>query len=71
MILILLRIIYAILTQTINDPTAGMTAEEITNYMSNVGGGMCGYPELIRTSVGLGLNISLILFALTTVAYGN
>jgi len=48
-----------------------MTAEEITNYMSNVGGGMCGYPELIRTSVGLGLNISLILFALTTVAYGN
>lgn len=47
-----------------------MNAEEITNYMSNVGGGMCGYPEVIRTSIGLGLNLSLIIFGLFTVSYG-
>jgi len=47
-----------------------MNAEEILNYMSNVGGGMCGYPEAIRTSIGLGLNLSLIVFGLFTVSYG-
>mmetsp|Transcript_8658 Transcript_8658/g.12915 ORF Transcript_8658/g.12915 Transcript_8658/m.12915 type:complete len:229 (-) Transcript_8658:71-757(-) len=56
-------------TTTINDPTAGMNADEILNYMSNVGGGMCGYPEVIRTSIGLGLNLSLIVFGLFTVSY--
>ena len=65
------EILSTVFFQTINDPTAGMTPDEITNYISNVGGGMCGYPELIRTSVGLGLNISLVLFAFTTLAYGK
>ena len=70
-IYLIYKILSTVFFQTINDPTAGMTPDEITNYISNVGGGMCGYPELIRTSVGLGLNISLVLFALTTLAYGN
>lgn len=48
-----------------------MTADEIVNYVSNVGGGMCGYPEIVRTTVGLGLNVSLLLFALMTVGYGT
>lgn len=56
-------------TTVINDPTAGMTPEEITNYMSNVGGGMCGYPEPVRAAVGVGLNLSLIVFGLFTVSY--
>jgi hypothetical protein len=58
-------------TTVINDPTAGMSAEEITNYMSNVGGGLCGYPEYVRTGVGLGLNLSLIIFGVLTVGYGE
>ena len=58
-------------TTTINDPTAGMTPEQITDYMSNVGGGMCGYPEVIRTSIGLGLNITLIVFGVFVAAYGE
>ena len=58
-------------TTTINDPTAGMTPEQITDYMSNVGGGMCGYPEVIRTSIGLGLNITLIVFGVFVAAYGK
>ena len=52
-------------TTTQNDPTAGMTPDEITNYISNVGGGMCGYPEVVRTGVGLGLNLSLFIFGLS------
>lgn len=56
-------------TTTINDPTAGMTPDEITNYMSNVGGGMCGAPEYVRTLIGFGLNLSLIVFGLFTVSY--
>jgi len=56
-------------TTTINDPTAGMSAEQITDYMSNVGGGMCGYPEIVRTTIGLGLNLSLIVFGFFTVSY--
>ena len=58
-------------TTTINDPTAGMSPEEITNYISNVGGGMCGYPEPVRAAIGLGLNLSLIVFGIFTVSYGN
>ena len=57
-------------TTTINDPTAGMTPDEIRNYLDNVGGGMCGYPEFVRTFVGLGLNLSLIVFGIFTLAYG-
>lgn len=53
----------------VDDPTAGMTADEITNYMSNVGGGLCGLPEVVRTGVGLGLNISLISFGILTLLY--
>jgi hypothetical protein len=89
----------AIKGTTIDDPTAGMNPEDITNYISNVGGGtatqqhsntktlhtiiphpisfhrthtagMCGYPEWVRTTVGLGLNFSLIGFGLLTVGYG-
>lgn len=56
-------------TTTINDPTAGMSAAQITDYMSNVGGGMCGYPEIVRTTIGLGLNLSLIVFGFFTVSY--
>ena len=51
-----------------NDPTAGMTPDQITNYMSNVGGGMCGNDQL-GTAIGLGLNISLIVFGFFTVSY--
>ena len=57
-------------TTTINDPTAGMTPEQITDYMSNVGGGMCGYPEVVRTSIGLALNLTLIVFGVLIAAYG-
>jgi hypothetical protein len=57
-------------TTVINDPTAGMTPEEITNYLDNVGGGMCGYPDSVRTIIGLGLNLSLIVFGVFTVSYG-
>lgn len=56
-------------TTVINDPTAGMTAEEISNYVSNVGGGMCGAPEIVRTAIGVGLNLSLLVFGLFTVSY--
>lgn len=56
-------------TTTQDDPTAGMTQDEITNYISNVGGGMCGMPEVVRTGVGLGLNLSLFAFGLLTVGY--
>ena len=57
-------------TTTTNDPTAGMSPEEIVNYISNVGGGMCGYPDWARTAIGVGLNLSLIAFGLCTVSYG-
>jgi hypothetical protein len=56
-------------TTVINDPTAGMTPDEITNYVSNVGGGMCGAPEIVRTAIGVGLNLSLLVFGLFTVSY--
>lgn len=58
-------------TTTTNDPTAGMSPEEILNYVSNVGGGMCGYPDWARTLIGVGLNLSLIVFGLFTVSYGK
>ena len=53
----------------VEDPTAGMTPEEITDYISNVGGGLCGLPEFVRTGVGLGLNLSLLAFGVLTVLY--
>jgi len=56
-------------TTVIDDPTAGMTQEEITNYMSNVGGNLCGLPEVMKTIIGLGLNLSLITFGLFVVSY--
>lgn len=56
-------------TTTSDDPTAGMSAEEITNYVSNVGGGLCGYPESVKTAIGLGLNLSLLAFGLLTLGY--
>jgi hypothetical protein len=56
-------------TTTINDPTAGMSSDQINNYMSNVGGDMCGYPETVRTLVGLGLNLSLVIFGVLTLSY--
>lgn len=58
-------------TTTIDDPTAGMTSDEIQKYLDNVGGGMCGYPDSIRTVIGLGLNISLLLFGIFTFTYGK
>jgi hypothetical protein len=38
-------------TTVTDDPMAGMTPEQITEYMSNVGGGMCGYPEWVTDSI--------------------
>ena len=51
------------------DPTAGMSDDEIQNYVCNVGGGLCGYPEWIKTAVGIGLNLSLLSFGLFTLSY--
>jgi hypothetical protein len=56
-------------TTVTNDPTAGMTPEEITNYISNVGGGLCGQPEIVRGSIGLALNLCLFFFGIFTVGY--
>lgn len=56
-------------TTTVNDPTAGMSDEEIVNYVSNVGGGLCGSSELVKTLIGLSLNLSLIIFGIFTVSY--
>ena len=53
----------------INDPTAGMTPEQIQDYVSNVGGAMCGYPDWIRSIIGVSLNLSLLLFGIFTVSY--
>lgn len=53
----------------INDPTAGMTPEQIQEYVSNVGGAMCGYPDSIRSIIGVSLNLSLLLFGFFTVGY--
>ena len=47
-----------------------MNPEDIKNYISNVGGGLCGYPETVRSIIGLGLNLGLIVFAILTVSYG-
>jgi len=55
-------------TTVTNDPTAGMTPDQITDYMSNVGGGMCGN-EALGSVIGLGLNVSLIIFGFFTVGY--
>jgi hypothetical protein len=56
-------------TTTTDDPTAGMSPDEITNYVSNVGGGLCGYPESVKTAIGLGLNLSLLAFGILTLGY--
>ena len=53
----------------IDPDTAGMSPDEIVNYMSNVGGGLCGYPEALKSVVGLGLNINLLVFGVFCVAY--
>ena len=56
-------------TTTINDPTAGMSEEEITNYISNVGGDLCGSSDFVRSIIGISLNLSLILFGVFTLGY--
>lgn len=56
-------------TTVVNDPTAGMTPEEITNYMSNVGGGLCGYPDYVREFAGIALNANLVFFGVLTIGY--
>ena len=53
----------------IDPKTAGMSPDEITNYMSNVGGGLCGYPEALKSIVGLGLNLNLLVFGVFCVSY--
>lgn len=58
-------------TTVINDPTAGMTPDEITNYLSNVGGGLCGYPDSVRTLIGLSLNLSLLALGVLALSYGK
>jgi hypothetical protein len=52
-----------------DDPTAGMSESEIQSYMSNVGGGLCGYPEWVKEAVGVTLNLALISFGIFTVSY--
>lgn len=56
-------------TTTTNDPTAGMNAAEIQDYISNVGGGLCGAPEIVKTAIGLGLNLSLLTFGIFVLSY--
>jgi hypothetical protein len=58
------------ISKEIDPLTAGMSSDEITNYVSNVGGGLCGLPEWMKTVVGLGLNLNLILFGVFIVSYG-
>ena len=56
-------------TSVADDPTAGMSDADIQSYMSNVGGGLCGYPEWVKEAVGVTLNLSLISFGVFTVSY--
>lgn len=56
-------------TTVTDDPLAGMDQEQIDNYLSNIGGGMCGFPDSIRTAIGIGLNFSFIGFGVVTVSY--
>jgi hypothetical protein len=56
-------------TTTINDPTAGMTPEQINNYLNNVGGGLCGYPEYVRDAVGVAININFAIFTVLSLTY--
>ena len=56
-------------TTATDDPTAGMSPEQITDYISNVGGGMCGLSEGIGGFIGLGLNLSLLAFGIFTIGY--
>jgi hypothetical protein len=58
-------------TTTMNDPTAGMSEEEIVNYVSNVGGGLCGNSDFVKSLIGISLNLSLIIFGIFTVSYGK
>ena len=58
-------------TTTFDDPTAGMSEEQIANYVSNVGGGLCGSNEFVKALIGVSLNLSLIVFGIFTVSYGN
>lgn len=46
-----------------------MTPDEILSYVSNVGGGLCGYPEILKSAVGLGLNLNLVIFGVMCVSY--
>ena len=48
-----------------------MSPEEMTDFMSNVGGELCGYPESVRVAIGTGLNLSLIAFGVMTLSYGK
>ena len=56
---------------TFDDPTAGMSEEQIANYVSNVGGGLCGSNEFVKALIGVSLNLSLIVFGILTVSYGK
>ena len=58
-------------SSTFDDPTAGMSEEQIVNYVSNVGGGLCGSNEVVKALIGVSLNLSLIVFGIFTVSYGN
>ena len=59
------------ISKDIDPLTAGMSSEEITNYISNVGGGLCGFPDSVKTFIGLGLNLSLLVFGVFIVSYGK
>ena len=58
------------ISRDIDPLTAGMSPDEITNYVSNVGGGLCGYPDALKSLVGLGLNLNLLVFGIFVVSYG-
>ena len=54
----------------IDDPTAGMTPEQIEQYM-NAGQALCGWPEPLKLALGVGLNAGLLMLALQFVLLGN
>ncbi len=46
-----------------------LLAHLFIHLLIRIAGGMCGYPEIVKTFLGLGLNLSLIVFGIFTVSY--
>jgi hypothetical protein len=56
-------------TTTIDDPTAGMTPEQIQKYSEGVGG--IDTPEWARSILGVAININFFVFGVSIVLYGK